>query len=107
MAVYGGISCGSCKALSVLVFDMEAGSRVRVPLREPKINHVDSIFVAIDPNTEIIRFEVPVEEIYGVQDIYSFQLESYFSAILPSNLPVRVWFLDQTFHLSTLADLLR
>lgn len=53
---------------------MLASLWVAEPLCEAKVDHVDIVLLFADPNQEIVRLDVPVQEVPGMHELDSLQL---------------------------------
>ena len=68
MRVDGGIPGGSCEVLSLPVRDVLAVP-LDVPLGQAEINHKNLMCGLVEPNAEVIRFDIPMNEV-PVVDVF-------------------------------------
>mmetsp|Transcript_122964 Transcript_122964/g.226495 ORF Transcript_122964/g.226495 Transcript_122964/m.226495 type:complete len:229 (-) Transcript_122964:394-1080(-) len=66
MCVYASISCCACEILALSVGDVLLRLRVAVLLCQPKVNDVHLVGLFAQTNEEVVRLDIPVDEILGV-----------------------------------------
>lgn len=67
VCVDGSISCGSSQGFPLLIRDMQPGSRISKFLGKAKVYQVDVVCLLAKPDQKIVRLDVSVQEILGVQ----------------------------------------
>jgi hypothetical protein len=70
MGVNGGITGGSID-YSVLFPRDECFIKKEIPLGEPEVNQIDLMGVVVEPNAEVARFDVAVDEASIVNKLYA------------------------------------
>ena len=74
MRVYARVPGCSRQILAVAVGDVLPSLRVSEALGEAEVNHVDVMLLFPDSNEEIVRFDVPVQEVARVHELNPLQL---------------------------------
>ena len=66
MGVDGGVTSGTSQVLVLSVGNVEVGLRVPVLLGETKIDDIDLVAALADSHQEVVRLDVTVDEVTGV-----------------------------------------
>lgn len=71
MSVDWGISGSSSKVLSISVRDMLSSLRVSETLSQSEVDHVDVVLLFSDTDQEVVRLDVSVQEVAGMNELNS------------------------------------
>lgn len=71
MSVDWGISGSSSKVLSISVRDMLSSLRVSETLSQSEVDHVDVVLLFADTDQEVVRLDVSVQEVAGMNELNS------------------------------------
>ena len=74
MSVNGCVPSSTSKVLSISVRNVFTCLRVSESLGKSKINDVHIVLLFANPNKEIIRFNIPVKEVSGMNKLNSLKL---------------------------------
>ena len=74
MRIDGGIAGGSRQILSIAVWDMLTSLRVPKALSQAKIDDIDVVLLLADADQEVVRLDVPVQEMPRMHELNSLKL---------------------------------
>ena len=74
MCVYGGVSRRAGQVLTITVGDVLARLRVTESLGQAEVNHVHVVLFLANANEEVVWFDVAVQEMTRVDELYALQL---------------------------------
>ena len=74
MRIDGGIAGGSRQILSIAVWDMLTSLRVPKALSQAKIDDIDVVLLLADADQEVVRLDVPVQEMPRMYELNSLKL---------------------------------
>lgn len=68
VSIDAGITGRSRQVLILAVRDVQLGSRIAIPFGETKVNYVHQISPLSQTHQEVVRFDVPVDEVARVDE---------------------------------------
>jgi hypothetical protein len=75
VSVDGGVASSTSQVLVLSVGDVKVGLRVPILLRETKVNDIDLVATLADSHQEIVRLDVTVDEVAGMDVLDARNLE--------------------------------
>jgi hypothetical protein len=74
MGIDRGVTCRTGQVLAVTVWNMLTRLRVSESLSQAKVDYINIMLLLPDANQEIVRLNIPVQEVSGVDELNPLKL---------------------------------
>jgi hypothetical protein len=75
MGIDRGVTCRTGQVLAVTVWNMLTRLRVSESLSQAKVDYINIMLLLPDANQEIVRLNIPVQEVSGVDELNPLKLK--------------------------------
>ena len=76
MCVDGGVACRASQVLVLSVRDVLVRAGITVFLGQAKVNDVHQVALLAEPHEEVVRLDIPMDEVLGVDVLNAADLKS-------------------------------